>query len=137
MLAYENKIISVEEIQNIDEVLANGGKYIEKQEVKVEIGQAMAFTVLALSELVHVFNIRNNKKSIFKTGILGNPKLLLAVGVSAILMLVILIVPALRHIFSIPILPIGNILEIIALVFSPIIIVEIFKLLKINTSKDE
>ncbi len=137
MLAYENKIISVEEIQNIDEVLANGGKYIEKQEVKVEIGQAMAFTVLALSELVHVFNIRNNKKSIFKTGILGNSKLLLAVGVSAILMLVILIVPALRHIFSIPILPIGNILEIIALVFSPIIIVEIFKLLKINTSKDE
>ncbi len=137
MLQYENKIISVEEIQNIDEVLANGGKYIEKQEVKVEIGQAMAFTVLALSELVHVFNIRNNKKSIFKTGILGNPKLLLAVGVSAILMLVILIVPALRHIFSIPILPIGNILEIIALVFSPIIIVEIFKLLKINTSKDE
>ena len=137
MLQYENKIISVEEIQNIDEVLANGGKYIEKQEVKVEIGQAMAFTVLALSELVHVFNIRNNKKSIFKTGILGNSKLLLAVSVSAILMLVILIVPALRHIFSIPILPIGNILEIIALVFSPIIIVEIFKLLKINTSKDE
>ena len=137
MLAYENKIISVEEIQNIDEVLANGGKYIEKQEVKVEIGQAMAFTVLALSELVHVFNVRNNKKSIFKTGILGNPKLLLAVGASAILMLVILVVPSLRHIFSIPILPIGNILEIIALVFSPIIIVEIFKLLKINTSKDE
>ena len=52
-------------------------------------------------------------------------------------MLVILVVPSLRHIFSIPILPIGNILEIIALVFSPIIIVEIFKLLKINTSKDE
>ncbi len=137
MIAYENKIISVEEIQNIEEVLANGGRYIEKQEVKVEIGQAMAFTVLALSELVHVFNIRNNKKSIFKTGILGNSKLLLAVGVSAILMLVILIVPSLRHIFSIPILPIGNILEIIALVFSPIVIVEIFKLLKINTSKEE
>lgn len=137
MLAYENKVISVEEIQNIDEVLANGGKYIEKQEVKVEIGQAMAFTVLALSELVHVFNVRNNKKSIFKTGVLGNSKLLLAVGLSAILMIVILVVPLFRHIFSIPILPIGNILEIIALVFSPIVIVEIFKLLKINTSKDE
>lgn len=137
MVAYENKVISVEEIQNIDEVLANGGKYIEKQEVKVEIGQAMAFTVLALSELVHVFNVRNNKKSIFKTGILGNSKLLLAVGLSAILMIVILVVPLFRHIFSIPILPIGNILEIIALVFSPIVIVEIFKLLKINTSKDE
>lgn len=137
MIEYENKIIAIQEIQNIDEVLENGGKYVEKEEVKVEIGQAMAFTVLALSELVHVFNIRNNKKSIFKTGILGNSKLLLAVGASAILMIVILVVPLFRHIFSIPILPIGNILEIIALVFSPIVIVEIFKLLKINTSKDE
>ncbi len=137
MIKYENKIVSIEEIHDIQNILENGGQYVSVQEVKVEIGQAMAFTVLALSELVHVFNIRNNKKSIFKTGILGNKKLLIAVGVSAILMIIILIVPTLRHIFSIPILPIGNILEIIALVFSPIVIVEIFKLLKINTSKDE
>lgn len=41
---------------------ANGiVRTLSAEEVKVEIGQAMAFTVLALSELVHVFNIRNNK----------------------------------------------------------------------------
>jgi Ca2+-transporting ATPase len=57
--------------------------------------------------------------------------------VSALLMLIILFIPALRHIFSIPILPTGNIIEIIVLVFSPIVIVEIFKLLRINTVKDE
>ena len=44
----------------------------------------MAFTVLALSELVHVFNIRNNKKSIFKTGIFNNKKLIGAIVISAL-----------------------------------------------------
>ena len=64
-------------------------------------------------------------------------KLIGAIAVSAMLMFVILLVPGLREIFSIPILPTENILELIVLIFAPIIIVEIFKLLKINTSKDE
>ena len=107
------------------------------EEVRVEIGQTMAFVTLALSELVHVFNIRNNKKSVFKTKVFNNKTLLLAIGASAALMLVILFVPALRHVFSIPILPTANIIEIALLVFAPLVIVEIFKLLKINTAKDE
>ena len=97
----------------------------------------MAFIVLALSELVHVFNVRDNRKSIFKTGIFDNMKLIGAIIISAALMLVILLVPALRTIFSIPVLPTGNIVEVICLVFAPIIIVEIFKLLKINSFSDE
>ncbi len=132
MIKYNNEIISAKEIENLNEILTDGGTYVSKEETKVEIGQAMAFTVLALSELVHVFNIRNNKQSIFKTKITNNKKLLLAVGVSAILMIIILIVPALRHIFSIPILPIGNIIEIILLIFTPLLVVEIMKLLKLN-----
>ena len=110
---------------------------LTSEEIRVEIGQTMAFTVLALSELVHVFNIRNNKKSIFKTKVFNNKNLLLAIGVSAALMLVILFVPALRHIFSIPVLPTASIIEIILLVFAPLVIVELFKLFKINTTKDE
>lgn len=107
------------------------------EETKIEVGQTMAFTVLAFSELVHVFNIRDNKKSIFKTGILGNSILILAVIASAFLMGIILVVPALRHVFSIPILPVGNIVEIVALILAPVVIVEILKLFKVNTSKDE
>ena len=137
MVKIDNKIYSVEEVENLDESLANGAKIVEKQEVKVEIGQTMAFVVLAFSELVHVFNIRNNKKSIFKTHPFNNKVLLGAIAISAALMLIILLIPGLRHIFSIPILPIGNILEIIGLILLPLVIVEIFKLLKINTSKDE
>ncbi len=99
---------------------------------KIEVGQTMAFVTLALSELVHVFNIRNNKKSIFRTSIINNSKLLLAIFASAALMLVILLVEPLRNIFSIPVLPSQNILELVGLVFAPVVIVEIFKLFKIN-----
>ena len=106
-------------------------------ESKIEVGQTMAFVTLALSELVHVFNVRNNKVSVFKTGIKGNSKLIWATLASAALMLVILFIPALRNIFSIPILPKENIIELIGLIIAPLIIVELFKLFKINTAKDE
>ena len=137
MIEYNNQVISVDEIENLDEVLADGGKYVSKEEVKVEIGQTMAFMVLAFSELVHVFNIRDNKNSVFKTGILGNRILILAVLASALLMGIILVVPALRHVFSIPVLPMGNMLEVLGLVLAPVVIVEILKLFKLNTAKEE
>ncbi len=107
------------------------------EEVRVAIAQTMAFIVLALSELVHVFNIRNNSKSIFKTGILSNSKLILAIAVSAGLMFIVLLVPSLRNIFDIVPMPMENIIETILLVFAPIVIVELFKLLKINTIKED
>ena len=110
---------------------------LTNEEIKVEIGQTMAFCVLAFSQLVHVFNVRDNKTSIFKTGIFSNKQLILAVLTSAALMFIILLIPALRHIFSIPVLPVGNVLEIVILSLMPLIIVELFKLIKINTSKSE
>ena len=137
MVRVDGEIFSAEEVENLDEALANGAEYVEPQEVKVEIGQTMAFMTLAFAELVHVFNVRNNKKSVFKTHPFNNKMLWLAVGASAALMLIILLIPGLRHIFSIPILPIGNLIETILLILAPLVIVEIFKLLKINTTKDE
>ena len=106
-------------------------------ESKIEVGQTMAFVTLALSELVHVFNVRDNKKSLFKTKIFSNTKLIWAILVSAALMLVILAVPVLRTIFSIPLLPTQNIIELVCLIFAPAVIVELFKLFKINTTKEE
>ena len=99
---------------------------------KIMVGQTMAFSVLALSELVHVFNIRNNKESIFKSNPFDNMKLILAILVSATLMFVVLFVPSLRKIFDLALLPTDKLVETILLIFSPILIVEIFKKLKIN-----
>ena len=68
---------------------------------------------------------------------MGNSVLILAVVASAALMAVILVIPGLRHVFSIPVLPMGNIIEVVALILAPIVIVEILKLFKLNTAKNE
>ena len=115
--------------------LAGTNNLIEAERIK--IAQTMAFTVLSLSELVHVFNIRNNKESIFKTGIFNNKTLILSVLISASLVLVVLFIPALREIFSISLLPKEKIIETILLILSPLVIVELLKLFKINTVKNE
>jgi len=99
---------------------------------KVQIGQTMAFYVLALSELVHIFNVRDNQKSIFRTKVFNNSKLILAVLGSAALMFAILFTSGLRNLFSLVLLPTEHIIEIAILVFAPLVIVEIFKLLKVN-----
>ena len=99
--------------------------------------QTMAFAVLALSELVHVFNLRSNKDSIFKVGLLTNKILLGAIAISASLMFIVLNIPVLHGIFEIKMLTLGEVGIVTLLSFAPLIIVEIFKLLKINTSKEE
>ena len=106
-------------------------------ETRIEVGQTMAFLTLALSELVHVFNVRNPKESVFKSNPFNNRTLLLAIFVSAVLMLTVNFVPALRGIFGIVALPMANIGETALLVFAPLVIVELFKLLKINTIKED
>ena len=75
--------------------------------------------------------------SIFKSNPFNNLTLLLAIIVSAVLMFAVILIPALQGIFGIVTLPISNIEETILLVISPIIIVEIFKFFKINSTKDE
>ena len=110
---------------------------LSNEEVKVEIGQTMAFVTLAFAELVHVFNVRNPKKSIFKTHPFKNKMLLLALGVSSMLMIVILAIPGLREVFSIPVLPVQDIIEMILLILSPIVIVEIMKLIKLNGNRKQ
>ncbi len=110
---------------------------LSQEEIKIEIGQTMAFVVLAFAELVHVFNIRNNKESILKSGIFENKMLLLAIGVSSILMFAVLFIPALQGLFGIIALPVDKILECLLLIFAPVVVVEIMKVLKLNSSKDE
>ena len=103
---------------------------------KIQVAQTMSFTVLAFSELVHVFNIRDHKKSAF-TNMFNNRVLLLAVLVSASLMFAVLFIPFLRNIFGLVTLPIVQLEETIALIIAPLIIVEIIKLLKLNGTKNE
>ena len=99
--------------------------------------QTMAFAVLAMSQLTHVFNLRSNKKSIFKVGLLTNRTLIGATIISMLLMIIVLNVPFLQNIFEVAQLPMNDIELVTLLIISPVAIVEVFKAFKINTLKDE
>ena len=99
--------------------------------------QTMAFSVLALSELVHVFNLRSNKDPMYKVGWLTNKILLGAIAISASLMIIVLAIPGLREIFKVATLGLREIGIIAGLSIAPLVIVEIFKLLKINTIQED
>lgn len=51
--------------------------------------QSMAFSALTLTQLVHAFNNRSTRKSLFQIGFFTNRYLLLAVGISLLLQIVI------------------------------------------------
>ncbi len=102
-----------------------------------QLGQTMAFAVLAFSQLLHVRNLHSNKRSSFRTSPMSNKMLVLAILVSAALMLVVLFVPALRDIFKVAGMDESHWLYVIGLSFVPIVVVEAVKLLGINHTRDE
>ena len=97
----------------------------------------MAFCVLALSQLVHVFNVRSNKFSIFKLGFISNRYVLGAVAISALLQISVIGIPFLANIFKVVSLGAKNWGWVLLLTLTPIVVVEIVKALGYNIAKDE
>ncbi len=90
-------------------------------------GQSMAFITLSLCQLVHVFNFRSLRESIFQRGFLGNKHLLLAILAAGLLQASVLFLPFLREIFRIVDLTAADWWSISGLVLSPLVLGEIWK----------
>jgi len=103
----------------------------------LEAGRTMAFTVLALSQLVHSFNMRSNRQSIFSMGFGSNRYLLDAVGISALLVFTVLGIPFLSALFKLTALNAGEWTVVAVLMLAPLAVVEAAKRLKLNTTPDE
>ncbi len=88
----------------------------------------MAFATLSLSQLVHAFNVRS-EHSLFKAGILKNKYMLLAGGVSILMLILVLFTP-LSGVFGLVALNTSEWLEVILLALVPFIITEIVKLVR-------
>lgn len=88
-------------------------------------GQTMAFMVLALSQAVHAFNMRSDH-SLFKIGLFGNKKLNGAALISILMMVLVLFTPV-RIAFGLVILPTNMYLIALALIFIPVVVMEIAK----------
>ena len=69
----------------------------------IPLGETMAFAVLALSQLVHAFNIRTSH-SLFRVGFHTNKFMVGAFFASLALMLVVLLIPALQGIFDLTVM---------------------------------
>ena len=90
-------------------------------------GQTMAFMVLALSQVVQAFNMRS-ERSLFKIGAFSNGKLNLAALASVLLVVLVLFTPA-RVAFGLEILSWQLYLIALGLIFVPLVVMEISKLL--------
>ncbi|MBN2699487.1 MAG: calcium-translocating P-type ATPase, PMCA-type [Bacteroidales bacterium] len=101
------------------------------------LGQTMAFATLVFVQLVHVRNLHSKTRSSFTTNPLQNKPLIGAIIASAGLALLVLLVPAAREAFSLTTMDREHWFAVILLSFIPIVVVEIFKLLRLNTTKEE
>lgn len=100
----------------------------------LEAGRTMAFTVLALSQLAHAFNVRSNRQSVFRVGLLSNRYLLGAVTLSALLVFAVLEVPLLASVFKVTALSAAEWKMVGILSLAPVVVVEAVKLLGLNTA---
>lgn len=101
------------------------------------LGQTMAFAVLGFSQLLHVRNLHSNRLSSFRTSIFSNKMLLGAIFLSALLLCVVLLIPAMMSIFGVVAMDSTHWMYVGLLSLTPIVVVELVKLMRLNHSKDE
>ena len=103
----------------------------------VILGQTMAFASLVFVQLVHVRNLHSNTKLSFRINPMRNKPLIAAIAVSAGLILAVLLVPPIRTVFSITAMDTKHWWIVAGMSLIPIFWVDLFKLLKINGTKEE
>jgi len=106
-------------------------------EAGVALGQTMAFATLMFAQLVHVRNLHSNTRSSLAISPLKNKPLIGAIAASAGMALLVLLIPPLRDAFSLVPLDRNHWIAVILMSLIPIAVVDLFKLLKLNTTRDE
>ncbi|MDY0288077.1 MAG: cation-translocating P-type ATPase [Sphaerochaeta sp.] len=97
-----------------------------KAEGDIVVGRTMAFSTLAILQLVQAFNMRS-QHSLFATGFFTNATLNKAVLVSALLLAVVLFIPPIAHVFALTILSPVQYALVVGLALVPLPILELAK----------
>ncbi len=97
-----------------------------------ELDQArtVAFTVLVVAQLVHVFNCRSERLSLFQLGVWTNRPLVWAFVLSLVVQVAVLTVPAAAPIFKVVPLPMEDWALMGAMGFLPFFIMELIKVVR-------
>ena len=93
----------------------------------IEQARTVAFTVMVAAQLVHVFNCRSDRWSLFQMGVTTNHALIWAVVVSVALQVGILTIPFMEPIFKVAPLPIEDWELMAAMALLPLAVVEAVK----------
>ncbi len=101
------------------------------------LGQTMAFATLMFAQLVHVRNLHSNTRSSLAISPLKNKPLIGAIIASAGLALIVLLIPPVRDAFSLVELDRNHWIAVLLMSLIPIGVVDLFKLFRINTTRDE
>ena len=101
------------------------------------LGQTMAFASLIFAQLIHVRNLHSNTRSSLAISPLKNKPLIGAILASAALALLVLLVSPVREAFSLTVMDGKHWFTVALMSLIPILVVEIFKLFKINGTKGE
>ena len=96
--------------------------------VDVQTAETMAFVTLALCELFRANTVRSERASIFEIGLFSNRYMVLAIGLSVLLLLLVVAVPFLQPIFNTHILAWNEWLAVLGLALIPAISEELTKL---------
>lgn len=103
----------------------------------VILGQTMAFATLIFAQLLHVRNLHSNTRSSLAISPLKNKPLIGAIIASAGLALVVLLIPPVREAFRLTSMDSRHWLAVALMSLIPILVVDIFKLFRINSTRDE
>ncbi|MDK2904476.1 MAG: P-type Ca2+ transporter type [Eubacteriaceae bacterium] len=95
----------------------------------IDVARTMCFAVLGLSQLAHVINVRSEKKSIFKPDLFTNPYLWGAIGISLVLQLSVILIPAAQPIFDVVSLTGTQWFIVVIASLMPIVAVELTKVI--------
>jgi len=98
----------------------------------VKLGQTMAFATLMFVQLMHVRNLHSITKSSLAISPFRNKPLIGAIFASAALALIVLLVPPIRDAFSLTVMDKEHWIGIALMSLLPIVIVDLFKLFRIN-----
>jgi Ca2+-transporting ATPase len=97
---------------------------------EVEQARTVVFSVMVVAQLVHAFNCRSERLSLFQVGLWTNRPLLLAFSLSLGIQFAVLTVPAAAPVFKIAPLPIEDWVIMGALGFLPFLLMELMKALR-------
>jgi Ca2+-transporting ATPase len=101
------------------------------------LGQTMAFATLIFAQLIHVRNLHSITRSSLAISPLKNKPLIAAIVVSASMALAVLLFPSANEAFHLTMMDGKHWLIVVLMSCMPIVIVDIFKFLKINSIGDE